>query len=64
MIITAEPYFSVSQPSDVVVMENVIQQDKTTGILEKVNAHYSLLPRGLYAETEGSKTVVHPITRT
>jgi outer membrane protein OmpA-like peptidoglycan-associated protein len=63
MIITAEPYFSVTQPSDVVVMENVIQQDKTTGVLEKVNAHYSLLPRGLYAETDGSKTVANPITR-
>jgi outer membrane protein OmpA-like peptidoglycan-associated protein len=63
MIITAEPYFSVTQPSDVVVMENVIQQDKTQGVLEKVNAHYSLLPRGLYAQTDGSKTIAHPITR-
>jgi outer membrane protein OmpA-like peptidoglycan-associated protein len=63
MIITAEPYFSVTEPSDVVVMENVIQQDKTTGVLEKVNAHYSLLPRGMYAETDGSKTVMNPITR-
>jgi outer membrane protein OmpA-like peptidoglycan-associated protein len=63
MIVTAEPYFSVTQPSDVVVMENVIQQDKTTGVLEKVNAHYSLLPRGMYAETAGSKTVANPITR-
>jgi len=63
MIITAEPYFSVTEPSDVVVMENVIQQDKTSGVLEKVNAHYSLLPRGMYAETDGSKTVLNPITR-
>jgi outer membrane protein OmpA-like peptidoglycan-associated protein len=63
MIITAEPYFSVTQPSDVVVMENVIQQDKTSGVLEKVNAHYSLLPRGMYAETAGAKTVANPITR-
>ncbi len=63
MIVTAEPYFSVSQPSDVVVLQNVIKQDKTTGILEKVDAHYSLLPRGMYAETAGSKTVADPITR-
>jgi outer membrane protein OmpA-like peptidoglycan-associated protein len=63
MIITAEPYFSVTEPSDVVVMQNMIQEDKTTGVLEKVNAHYSLLPRGMYAETEGSKTVANPITR-
>ncbi len=63
MIVTAEPYFSVTQPSDVVVLQNEIIQDKTTGILEKVNAHYLLLPRGAYAQTDGSKTVLNPITR-
>ncbi len=63
MIVTAEPYFSVSQPSDVVVLQNVILEDRTQGVLEKVNAHYSLLPRGLYAETDGSKTIPNPITR-
>ncbi len=63
MIVTAEPYFSVSEPSDVVVLQNVIREDKTAGVLEKVNANYYLLPRGTYAETEGSKTVMRPITR-
>ena len=63
MIVTAEPYFSVSQPSDVVVLQNVILEDRTQGVLEKVNAHYSLLPRGIYADTDGSKTVANPITR-
>ena len=63
LIVTAEPYFSVSQPSDVVVMENQIIQDKTQGVLEKVNAHYSLLPRGAYAETDGAKSNANPITR-
>ncbi len=63
LIVTAEPYFSVSQPSDVVVMQNQIKENKTIGVLEKVNAHYTLLPRGLYAETEGAKSVADPITR-
>jgi outer membrane protein OmpA-like peptidoglycan-associated protein len=63
LIVTAEPYFSVTQPSDLVVLENQIIQDKTTGVLEKVNAHYMLLPRGTYAETEGAKSVLDPITR-
>jgi outer membrane protein OmpA-like peptidoglycan-associated protein len=63
MIVTAEPYFSVTQPSDVVVLQNVILNDKTNGVLEKMNAHYSLLPRGAYAETEGSKSNLNPITR-
>jgi outer membrane protein OmpA-like peptidoglycan-associated protein len=63
LVVTAEPYFSVTQPSDLVVLENQIIQDKTTGVLEKVNAHYMLLPRGTYAETAGAKTVANPITR-
>lgn len=63
MIVTAEPYFSVSEPSDVVVLENVIRQDKTTGVLEHVNANFYLLPRGAYAETAGKHTVEHPIAR-
>ena len=63
MIVTAEPYFSVTEPSDIVVLQNVIRPDKTSGILEKVNANYFLLPRGAYAETAGSHTVLRPITR-
>jgi len=63
MIVTAEPYFSVTQPSDVVVLQNVILTDKTAGVLEKVNAHYLLLPRGAYAQTEGAKSNPNPITR-
>jgi outer membrane protein OmpA-like peptidoglycan-associated protein len=64
MIVTAEPYFAVKAPSDVVVMQNQIIQDKTNGVLEKVNAHYTLLPKGMYtSQTAGSKTVMNPITR-
>lgn len=64
MIVTAEPYFSVTQPSDVVVLENLIIPNKTTGVMEKVNAHYLLLPRGYYATTtSGANTVSNPITR-
>jgi outer membrane protein OmpA-like peptidoglycan-associated protein len=47
MIVTAEPYFSVSQPSDVVVMENFLRKD-TSGTLETVDAKYELLRRGQY----------------
>lgn len=63
LIVTAEPYFSVSQPSDLVVLQNVIRPDKTQGVLEKVNANYYLLPRGTYAETGGAHSVSNPITR-
>ena len=47
LIVTAEPYFAVRQPSDVVVMENIIRQD-TVGKYEFVDAKYELLPRGQY----------------
>jgi outer membrane protein OmpA-like peptidoglycan-associated protein len=63
LIVTAEPYYSVTMPSDVVVMQNFSLDDKTQGIIEQVNAHYSLLPRGAYTQTAGQHTVLHPITR-
>ncbi len=47
MIVTAEPYFSVSQPSDVVVMENFLRKD-TSGTLGVIDAKYELLKRGQY----------------
>lgn len=47
MIVTAEPYFAVSQPSDVVVMENVVRTD-TEGTVEAVEAKFELLQRGEY----------------
>ena len=61
MIVTAEPYFSVSQPSDVVVLKNVFS-DRTQGVLQQVNVHYQLLPRGLYANTAGAHSEDNPIT--
>jgi outer membrane protein OmpA-like peptidoglycan-associated protein len=47
LIVTAEPYFAVTQPSDVVVMENFVRKD-TTGTIEQVDAKFELLQRGQY----------------
>jgi outer membrane protein OmpA-like peptidoglycan-associated protein len=47
MIVTAEPYFAVTQPSDVVVFENVVTE-KTKGNVETIEAKYELLKRGTY----------------
>jgi len=44
LLVTAEPYFAVSKPSPVVVMENVLRPD-TIGTAEQVSAKYELLPR-------------------
>lgn len=48
LIVTAEPYFAVTQPSDVVVMENFIRAE-TKGKFEQVDAKYELLKRGQYS---------------
>src|ERR1700724_165738 len=47
LIVTAEPYYAVRQPSNVVVMENVGRPD-TKGTTEAVNAKYELMERGGY----------------
>ena len=56
LIITAEPYFAVTQPSDVVVMENKVLPD-TKGQTSEVVAKYELLPRGQYVKTESASGV-------
>ena len=50
LIVTAEPYFAVRQPSDVVVLENVIRAD-TKGTPEAMHAKYELMERGGYIPT-------------
>jgi outer membrane protein OmpA-like peptidoglycan-associated protein len=47
LIVTAEPYYAVSQPSDLVVMENIVRAD-TVGKVEPIDAKYELLQRGQY----------------
>jgi outer membrane protein OmpA-like peptidoglycan-associated protein len=50
LIVTAEPYYAVRQPSNVVILENVIRED-TKGTSEAVNAKYELMERGGYIPT-------------
>ena len=47
LIVTAEPYYAVTQPSDVVLMENVVRPD-TAGRVHSVDVKYELLKRGAY----------------
>jgi outer membrane protein OmpA-like peptidoglycan-associated protein len=47
LMVTAEPYFAVTQPSDVVVAENFMRND-TSGTIEQVDAKFELLQRGQY----------------
>jgi outer membrane protein OmpA-like peptidoglycan-associated protein len=50
LIVSAEPYYAVRQPSNVVVLENVVRTD-TKGTTEAVNAKYELMERGGYIPT-------------
>ena len=50
LIVTAEPYYAVRQPSNVVILENVVREG-TKGTAEAVNAKYELMERGGYIPT-------------
>ena len=50
LIVTAEPYYAVRQPSNAVILENVVRDD-TKGTTEAVNAKYELMERGGYLPT-------------
>ena len=50
LIVTAEPYYAVRQPSNVVVLENMVRES-TKGTTEAVNAKYELMERGGYIPT-------------
>lgn len=49
MVVTAEPYFAVTQPSDAVVMENMVRKD-TAGQVELIDTKYELLKQGTYTQ--------------
>jgi hypothetical protein len=59
LIVTAEPYYGITHPSDVVVMENIVRRD-TQGVVETINAKYELLPRGMYT-SQGQASGFVPI---
>ncbi len=50
LVVTAEPYYAVRQPSNVVVIENVVRED-TKGTTEALNAKHDFLERGGYIPT-------------
>ena len=50
LIVTAEPYYAVRRPSNVVILENTVRSD-TRGATEDVDAKYELIDRGGYIPT-------------
>ena len=63
LIITAEPYFAVNQPGNVVVLESVVPENIAQG--EEITAKYELLGRGTYsASNERIQNAIFGIDRT
>jgi outer membrane protein OmpA-like peptidoglycan-associated protein len=50
MIVTAEPYFAVTQPGNTVVLENSVPASGE-GKVENIDATYELLGRGVYSSS-------------
>jgi outer membrane protein OmpA-like peptidoglycan-associated protein len=48
LVVTAEPYFAVTQPSEKLVAQNE-PGDKTQGFIRSVDVHYEAVPASLYA---------------
>src|SRR6266852_5492106 len=63
LIVTAEPYFAVNQPGNVVVLESVVPANVAQG--EEITAKYELLGRGTYsASNEKIQNAIFGIDRT
>jgi outer membrane protein OmpA-like peptidoglycan-associated protein len=63
LIVTAEPYFAVTQPSEVVVMENIVRPD-TIGSIEEMDAKFDLLQRSQYTYIQGNAQAARVDPRT
>lgn len=50
MIVTAEPYFAVTQPGNMVVLENLVPAN-ASGKVENIDATYELIGRGAYSSS-------------
>ena len=49
LIVTAEPYFAVSRPSNLVVAENIVRND-TAGGIHPINTKFDLIEKGQYTQ--------------
>lgn len=59
LIVTAEPYFAVTRPSDVIVLENSVRPD-TLGKVDLIDAKFELLQRGQYSTLAGPAMQIEP----
>ena len=56
LIVTAEPYFAVTRPSNTVVAENIIPAD-VKGFIRTINAKFDLMEKGEYTSSVDPATL-------
>ena len=59
LIVTAEPYYAVTAPSEVVVMENIVRED-TRGNTSVNTLQFDIVPRGAYVAAAGATYTLPP----
>jgi len=59
LIVTAEPYFAVAEPSNVVVLQNVVTPE-TTGTVEQAPVTYQILGSGAYSYDSAGAMMSNP----
>jgi hypothetical protein len=60
LVVTAEPYFAVSQPSDRVVLENNVRPD-TLGKVEEIHTQYQLVEKNTFAFEKMPRQLLPPL---
>lgn len=63
LVVTAEPYYAVAQPSNVVVLENTILPE-TKGTIEQADAKYQSLEKGQYSYDVSSASAHYAKSKT
>lgn len=64
LMVTAEPYYAVTIPSSVIILQNAPQLTSSDGALQIGPTQVSVLPSGAYAASEGANLVTYPIGST
>jgi hypothetical protein len=60
LVVTAEPYYAVSQPSDRVVLENYVRPE-TLGKVEEIHTEYELVEKNTFALERMPKQLLPPV---
>src|SRR4051812_3607447 len=62
LVVTAEPYYAVTTPSDVVVMENLVRED-TRGHTSMTTLQHEIVPRGAYVAAAAGGYALPPFNK-